>query len=144
MLTDVFCSPQRLTELAKRQNQYDGVCRLISRDESDERASHGEAHVIRLKTPSQLPSIEDLVYGTLGNRKLAKLGSDRLAYEDMILLKSDGLPTYHLANVVDDNSMRITHVIRAVVSLGSLQIVPQITQFVAGMDFFHSKTSFLI
>ncbi|KAG7002356.1 glutamate--tRNA ligase [Physcia stellaris] len=90
------------------------IDRLILRDESDERASHGEAHVIRLKTPSQLPNIEDLVYGTVGNRKLAKLGSDGLAYEDIILLKSDGLPTYHLANVVDDNSMRITHVIRAV------------------------------
>lgn len=70
-------------------------------------------------TPPQLPSIEDLVYGTLGNRKLAKLSSDRFAYADMILLKSDGLPTYHLANVVDDHCMRITHVIRAVVSLGS-------------------------
>ncbi|KAL8786196.1 MAG: hypothetical protein Q9195_008315 [Heterodermia aff. obscurata] len=108
-----FCSPQRLKELAKRQTQYDGGCRHTSIDESEERAANGEAHVIRLKTPAKLPSFNDLVYGSIGNRRLAQFTSDKAAYEDIVLLKSDGLPTYHLANVVDDNCMRITHVIRA-------------------------------
>ena len=111
-----FCSPQRLKELAKRQTQYDGACRHASSDESEERAANGEAHVIRLKTPAQLPSFNDLVYGSIGNRRLAKFTSDKVAYEDIVLLKSDGLPTYHLANVIDDNCMRVTHVIRALVS----------------------------
>ena len=111
-----FCSPQRLKELGKHQTQYDGACRHISSEESEERASNGEAHVIRLKTPAELPSFNDLVYGSIGNRRLAKFTSNKVAYEDIVLLKSDGLPTYHLANVIDDNCMRITHVIRALVS----------------------------
>ena len=111
-----FCSPQRLRELAKRQTQYDGVCRHTSSDESEERAANGEAHVIRLKTPPELPNFNDLVYGNIGNRGLAKFTSEKIAYEDIVLVKSDGLPTYHLANVVDDNCMRVTHVIRALVS----------------------------
>ena len=105
-----------MKELAKRQSQYDGACRHTSSVESGERAANGEAHVIRLKTPAELPSFNDLVYGSIGNRRLAKVTSDKVAYEDIVLLKSNGLPTYHLANVVDDNSMRVTHVIRAVVS----------------------------
>lgn len=83
---------------------------------------NGEPHVIRLKTPAKLPRFQDLVYGVVGSKRLTGLTPDnRLAFEDTILLKSDGLPTYHLANVVDDNQMRITHVIRAVVSMQMIQ-----------------------
>lgn len=65
-----------------------------------------------------MPEFVDLVYGSVGkpnhNRKAQNLGE--ALYEDPILLKSDGLPTYHLANVVDDHHMKITHVVRATVS----------------------------
>ena len=56
---------------------------------------------------------------------MAQFNSDKVAHEDIVLLKSDGLPTYHLANVVDDNCMRITHVIRALVSRQRIADVSQ-------------------
>ena len=92
---------------------------MISAAEAEERAERGEKYVIRLKTPDRPPSFVDLVYGKVGRQKLGSIGSvtpGGLAFEDPILLKSDGLPTYHLANVVDDHYMKITHVIRATVS----------------------------
>lgn len=73
--------------------------------------SRGEGHVVRLKVPEVYPDYTDLVYGSLKTSRSSRLNS----YDDPVLLKSDGLPTYHLANVVDDHHMRITHVIRAVV-----------------------------
>lgn len=60
---------------------------------------------------------EDIVYGKTGqNRSLNKLDLIDRVYDDPILIKSDGHPTYHLANVVDDHLMKITHVIRGTVS----------------------------
>ncbi|KAL8832440.1 MAG: hypothetical protein Q9191_000260 [Dirinaria sp. TL-2023a] len=85
-------------------------------EESEERAGKGETHVIRLKTPIRPPEYLDLVYGKVGKQKLGSVAAASpggLAFEDPILLKSDGLPTYHLASVVDDHYMKITHVIRA-------------------------------
>lgn len=111
-----FCSPARLNSLAQHQNQYDGACRVMPEEESEERAGKGETHVIRLKTPNRPPEYVDLVYGKVGKQKLGSVAAASpggLAFEDPILLKSDGLPTYHLANVVDDHYMKITHVIRA-------------------------------
>ena len=67
--------------------------------------------MVRLKVPDVYPGYTDLVYGSFGTASQKQYG----VYDDPILLKSDGLPTYHLANVVDDHHMRITHVIRAVV-----------------------------
>lgn len=67
--------------------------------------------MVRLKVPDVYPGYTDLVYGSLGTAK-KKIHK---SYDDSVLLKSDGLPTYHLANVIDDHHMRITHVIRAVV-----------------------------
>ena len=67
--------------------------------------------MVRLKVPDVYHGHTDLVYGSLGTAKQKHYNS----FDDPILLKSDGLPTYHLANVVDDHHMRITHVIRAVV-----------------------------
>ena len=92
---------------------------MISGAESEERATKGEAHVIRLKTPDRPPDFVDLVYGKVGKQRLGSIASATpggLTFEDPILLKSDGLPTYHLANVVDDHHMKITHVVRATVS----------------------------
>ena len=116
-----FCSSERLNELAKQRNQlglssvYDRMCVGISEEESDGRASKGEAHVVRLKAPATSPEYFDLIYGSVGKLKSRRspLNRGEPAYDDSILIKSDGLPTYHLANVVDDHHMKITHVIRA-------------------------------
>ena len=114
----------RLNSLAKERNSlglrsdYDRTCFSIPAGESEERASRGEAHVIRLKLPDILPVYTDLVYGVIGQRKSKEGAQPRpqLSFEDPVLIKSDGYPTYHLANVVDDHHMGITHVVRAVVS----------------------------
>lgn len=112
-----FCSTERLNALAEHRHKlgiatdYDRTCATIPKEESDDRASKGESHTIRLKVPDQYPTYKDLIYGTF--RPLKRRGHvTESAYEDPILLKSDGLPTYHLANVVDDHLMKITHVIR--------------------------------
>jgi glutamyl-tRNA synthetase len=112
-----FCTTERLNALAEHRHKlgiatdYDRTCFPIPREESDDRASRGEKHTIRLKVPDQFPIYKDLIFGTF--RPLKKRGHvTESAYEDPILLKSDGLPTYHLANVVDDHLMQITHVIR--------------------------------
>jgi glutamyl-tRNA synthetase len=112
-----FCSSERLNALAEHRHKlglatdYDRTCADIAKEESDDRAHKGEPHTIRLKVPEQYPKYHDLVYGTF--KPLKKRGHVvESSFEDPILLKSDGLPTYHLANVVDDHLMKITHVIR--------------------------------
>ncbi|THC92963.1 hypothetical protein EYZ11_007554 [Aspergillus tanneri] len=113
-----FCSADRLDAFARHRSQaglplgYDRKCTDISADESEDRAAKGEAHVVRLKV-ERYPMFHDLVYGKTGqNRSPNKLDLIERVYDDPILLKSDGHPTYHLANVVDDHYMNITHVIR--------------------------------
>ncbi|KAL8974778.1 MAG: hypothetical protein Q9197_000986 [Variospora fuerteventurae] len=116
-----FCSVEKLSELARRRSNlglpsdYDRTCEGLPSELSDERARAGKAFVVRLRVPAVPPEYVDLVYGLVGkpnhNRKAQNLGE--ALYEDPILLKSDGLPTYHLANVVDDHHMKITHVVRA-------------------------------
>ncbi|KAI9774761.1 MAG: Glutamate--tRNA ligase mitochondrial [Geoglossum umbratile] len=117
-----FCSAERLDKLAKSKGSlglptgYDRACANISEGESEDRASRGESHVVRLRVPNKYPKFDDLVYGAVGGkvkygRTFVNIGEP--AYEDPILLKSDGQPTYNLANVVDDHHMEITHVIRA-------------------------------
>ena len=100
-------------------SEYDRTCANISSEEADERSAKGEPHIVRLKVPNVAPIYHDLVYGKIGQQKKTKEPRSLHAhssYEDPVLIKSDGLPTYHLANVVDDHYMEITHVIRAVVS----------------------------
>ena len=96
---------------------YDRTCLELSKEESDEKASYGHPHTIRLQVPDVYPPHDDIVYGRIGGgRPLGKkLTHAQQSFEDPILLKSDGLPTYHLANVVDDHLMNITHVVRAAV-----------------------------
>ncbi len=104
-----FCSPQRLEELRKTQllnkqpPMYDRFCRNISQKESDERAKT-ETYTIRLKMPDEEIAFEDIIRGVVK--------FDGKLIDDQVLLKSDGYPTYHLANVVDDHLMQISHVIR--------------------------------
>ncbi|WEW61248.1 Glutamate--tRNA ligase mitochondrial [Emydomyces testavorans] len=116
-----FCSPERLDTLARHRNElglppgYDGTCVGISKEESDERAAKGHLHVVRLRVAKPYPMFEDIVYGKTGQNREANRGGTADSaniFADPILLKSDGHPTYHLANVVDDHFMKITHVIR--------------------------------
>jgi glutamyl-tRNA synthetase len=106
-----FCSKERLDALrseceAKNQTfMYDRHCLGLSEDEIGEKLKRGESYVIRQKMPREgTTTFEDTVYGsiTIENNML----------EDQILLKSDGLPTYNFANVIDDHLMDITHVVR--------------------------------
>jgi len=112
-----FCSSERLASLAEQRSNlglptdYDRTCTSIPSAESEDRASRGEAHVIRLKVPDAYPEFNDIVYGLVG-RETAPQRHVGDSWEDPILLKSDGLPTYNLANVVDDHHMQITHVVR--------------------------------
>lgn len=123
-----FCSSERLDALARQRNQdglplgYDRQCIDISADEAEERAAKGETHVVRLKA-DEYPKFKDFVFGTTGQNQDGQkrfLKTMNRVYDDPILLKSDGNPTYHLANVVDDHHMKITHVIRGTVSLATL------------------------
>lgn len=105
-----FCTPERLAELRKSQGKgpqtgYDGKCRSISPAEAKKRLEK-EGHVIRLKVPSKgSTQFEDFFRGPIT--------WENTEVDDQVLLKSDGFPTYHLASVVDDHLMKITHVIRA-------------------------------
>ncbi len=116
-----FCSPERLAKLREEQRRkklpprYDGHCRHIPPEEAKRRVEAGEPHVIRFKTPREGSiTVHDLIRGdiTVANKDI----------DDYILLKSDGLPTYHLAVVVDDHLMRITHVLRGAEWLGTFPL----------------------
>jgi glutamyl-tRNA synthetase len=106
-----FCSSEQLEEVRKRQTAakeratYDRHCRDLKREEVETRLRNGERNVIRMKVPlSGELTFNDLIRGDVS-----------IAYEvldDQVLLKSDGFPTYHLAVVVDDHLMEISHVIR--------------------------------
>lgn len=93
----------------KRLNQplgYDGRGRALSRDEQEHRAAAGEQHVVRLATPDDgATEFVDRLRGTIS------IANSEV--RDPVILKSDGYPTYHLANVVDDHLMGVTHVMRA-------------------------------
>lgn len=106
-----FCSPERLAAMRKSQQQrgklsmYDGTCRRLTAAEAKKRAG-SEKHVVRLKVPKTgSTSWHDLIRGDIS--------FENFGLDDQVLLKSDGFPTYHLAVVVDDHRMRISHVIRA-------------------------------
>lgn len=106
-----FCTPERLERIRQEQQKlklplhYDGNCRRIPVDEAEERVARGEKHVIRFKAPKEGSiTVHDLLRGDIvvENRNL----------DDYIIVRSDGLALYHLAAMVDDYLMRITHVIR--------------------------------
>lgn len=108
-----FCSPERLTDMrtaqeaAKKPPRYDRLCRSINPEESEARAQDGETYVIRQKMPL---AGEVVVYDEIrGEIKFSAADLD-----DHVLIKSNGIPTYQFANVVDDHLMEITHVTRAV------------------------------
>lgn len=107
-----FCTQERLISLRERQvamNQapgYDGHCRKLIKEEVEQKKANNEPYIIRLKMPYDGQTIvKDMLRGDIvfENSKI----------DDQVLLKSDGFPTYHLANIVDDHLMGITDVIRA-------------------------------
>ncbi len=117
-LIDVSVLPSDLKNYIEKQvannedPKYDGKCRNIPKKESDERAKN-ESFTIRLKVPeSGGITFKDKVRG--------KVKIDYSEVNDQILIKTDGFPTYHLANVVDDHYMKISHVIRGEEWLSSL------------------------
>ncbi len=116
-----FCSSQRLAQVNQEKNQrgeaagYDRVCRAIKASDAEQRAANGEIHVIRLRVPlDDNTECHDLIRGVLH--------FDNSQLQDVVLLKSDGYPTYHLAVVVDDHHMQISHVTRAVEWLPSFPL----------------------
>lgn len=102
-----FCSPERIASLKDGDGnlRYDKHCLNLSKQEIQEKLDAGEPYVIRQNIPKEgSSSYNDLVYG--------EISVDYKDIEDGILIKSDGMPTYNFANVVDDHLMNITHVIR--------------------------------
>jgi len=106
-----FCDKERLDELKKIQEashiapMYDRHCRNLSKEEVQEKLDAGIPYVIRQKTPLYgITTFYDEVYGYIT--------VDNSTLDDQILIKTDGMPTYNFANVVDDHTMGITHVVR--------------------------------
>jgi len=107
-----YCSSRRLEEMRAEQVKrkqplgYDRHCRHLSREEQSRREAEGVTPVVRFKTPLDGQTrFNDLIRG--------EVVFENNTIDDFVLLKSDGYPTYHLANVVDDHLMEISHVLRA-------------------------------
>ncbi|OHC28694.1 MAG: glutamate--tRNA ligase [Pseudomonadales bacterium RIFCSPHIGHO2_02_FULL_60_43] len=106
-----FCSAERLDKVraeqmeAKQTPRYDGHCMHLSADEVQQRLAAGEPNVVRMKVPTEgVCVVPDMLRGEV------EIPWDRMDMQ--VLMKTDGLPTYFLANVVDDHLMGITHVLR--------------------------------
>ncbi len=107
-----YCSPERLRSVREEQVKrkqppgYDRHCRKLTRRERAEFESRGIVPVVRFKTPLEGQTVfQDLLRG--------EIVFQNNTLDDFVLLKSDGYPTYHLANIVDDHFMEVSHVLRA-------------------------------
>lgn len=106
-----FCSAERLEKLREEQRskkippKYDGHCKSLSQQEVEKKLANLEPHVIRLDVPKdQEITFTDLIRG--------EITFNSNGIDDQVLLKSDGYPTYHMAVVIDDHLMEITHIMR--------------------------------
>lgn len=106
-----FCTPQRLEEMrvaqraAGKPSRYDGQCLSYSTEESAKLEASGVPYVVRMRVPDEgVCIVNDLRRG--------QIEFEYSSVDMQVLIKSDGMPTYHLANVVDDHLMEITHVFR--------------------------------
>jgi len=109
-----FCKPERIETLKDDSGnmRYDKHCLNLSKEEIQAKIDAGEPYVIRQNVPTEgVGRYTDLVYG--------EINVDYKDIEDGILIKSDGMPTYNFANVIDDHLMGITHVIRGIEYLSS-------------------------
>jgi glutamyl-tRNA synthetase len=106
-----FCSSQRLAQVRERQQKrkqaprYDGLCRALTPEDAAGRVQEGESFVVRFKTPKEGTT-------TAVDHLRDPITVDNSTIDDYILLKSDGMPVYHLAAMADDHLMQITHVFR--------------------------------
>ncbi len=106
-----FCTEERLNKLrdeARERNEmvmYDGTCRNLSTEEVQQKLADNVPHVVRLKIPKEGKTV---FYDVVRER----VEVENALVDDQVIIKSDGFPTYHLANVVDDHLMKISHVIR--------------------------------
>ncbi|MDD5312124.1 MAG: glutamate--tRNA ligase [Dehalococcoidia bacterium] len=107
-----FCSPDRLEVMRKEQMAlkqppgYDRHCRDLSQAQVEALTAEGKVPVVRFKSPLEgKTAVTDLIRG--------EVVFENSTLDDFVLLKSDGYPTYHLANIVDDHYMDISHVLRA-------------------------------
>lgn len=116
-----FCTPERLERVRQEQSKrkenprYDGTCRNIDPGEAAKRVANGEPYTIRFKVPHEGVTVaHDHLRGdiTIENKQL----------NDQVILKTDGLPTYHLAAMADDHDMKITHVMRGSEWLGTFPL----------------------
>ncbi|MFZ2587358.1 MAG: glutamate--tRNA ligase [Alphaproteobacteria bacterium] len=106
-----FCTAERLDTMRTLQRKmgqkpmYDGACMKLSKEEVEKRKAAGEPHVLRMKVPTEgICTFTDEIYGEVS-----------IPWSDIdmqVLMKADGLPTYHFAVVVDDHLMGITHMVR--------------------------------
>ncbi len=105
-----FCTKERLDEMRAEQQatkqtpKYDRLCAKLSSDEVSLRIGRGESFVIRMRIPEGKTGFDDAIRG--------HIEFDNRDVDDQVIMKSDGFPTYHLAVIVDDHLMKITHVIR--------------------------------
>ena len=106
-----FCTKERLAALKEEheakgeQNRYDRCCMKLSKEEVESKLAAGTPYIIRQKMPDTgSTSFDDAVYGTIT--------VENSELDDQILIKTDGMPTYNFANVIDDHTMAITHVVR--------------------------------
>lgn len=106
-----FCTSEDLSEMRKQQmenkqmQKYDGRCCKLSKEECDKRIKAGQSYVVRMKVPEEgVCEVQDMLRG--------QVDYNWTQIDMQVLVKSDNMPTYHLANVVDDHLMEITHVIR--------------------------------
>ena len=106
------CPPERLDRMrdeqtrGKRNVGYDRICRGLTPEQRAHMGNGGEPSVVRFAMPEDgTTSLDDIVRG--------RVSFENALVDDFVLLKSDGFPTYHLANVVDDHEMEISHVLRA-------------------------------
>jgi glutamyl-tRNA synthetase len=116
-----FCSPERLEQVRQEQMKrkenprYDGTCRDLDPDDTAKRIANGEAYTIRFKIPKEGVTVaHDHLRGDIT--------TENAQLNDYVILKTDGLPTYHLAAIVDDHEMQITHVMRGSEWLGTFPL----------------------
>jgi len=107
-----YCTPERLEQMRAQQQAhkqapgYDRRCRRLTAEERADAEAAGAPHVVRFAVPEEgSTAFDDLIRG--------RIEFENSVLDDMVILKSDGFPTYHLANVVDDHHMQVSHVLRA-------------------------------
>nr|XP_033818847.1 probable glutamate--tRNA ligase, mitochondrial [Geotrypetes seraphini] len=106
-----FCTPQRLELLRKEAlrsqqiSRYDNRCRHLTAQQTEEKLTQKTPYVVRFQMEKGVEPFQDMVYGCYQNEVASVEG-------DFVIMKSDGFPTYHLACVVDDHEMRVSHVLR--------------------------------